>query len=93
MPIARVPCVTHESMTPGDQQVSDEIKHGRGEMAGNFRAILNSPQAAGKTADLGAYVRFETPLDRRLKTLAFLTTATNQVRLWLFVLANPPASL
>ena len=44
-------------------------------MAGNFRALLNSPQAAGKMAVLGGYVRFETPLDRRVKALVILTTA------------------
>ena len=73
--MARVPYVTRENMTPEDQKVWDEIKRSRGEVAGNFSAILNSPQGAGKFADLGAYVRFETPLDRRLKFLAILTTA------------------
>ena len=73
--MARVPYVTRESMTPEDQKVWDEIKRSRGDVAGNFRAILNSPQGAGKFADLGGYVRFETPLDRRLKFLAILTTA------------------
>ena len=42
---------------------------------GNYAALLNNPQAAGRLATLGGYVRFETPLDPRLKSLAALTAA------------------
>ena len=82
--MARVPYVTRESMTPEGQQVWDGIKQSRGEVAGNFRALLNSPQAVGKMAELGGYVRFETPLDRRVKALVILTTAreTNGQYVW-----------
>jgi 4-carboxymuconolactone decarboxylase len=73
--MARVPYVTRETMTPDGQQVWDGIERSRGEVAGNFRALLNSPQAVGKMAELGGYVRFETPLDRRVKALVILTTA------------------
>ena len=73
--MARVPYVTRENMTPEGQQVWDEVERSRGEVAGNFRALLNSPLAVGKMAELGGYVRFETPLDRRVKALAILTTA------------------
>ena len=73
--MARVPYVTRENMTSEGQQVWDEIERSRGEVAGNFRALLNSPQAVGKMAELGGYVRFETLLDRRVKNLAMLTTA------------------
>lgn len=73
--MTRVPYVTRENMTAEGQQVWDEIKLSRGTVAGYFMAILNNPQAAGKLADLGAYIRFETPLDRRIKFLASLTAA------------------
>jgi 4-carboxymuconolactone decarboxylase len=73
--MARVPYVTRESMTPEGQQVWDEIKRSRGDVAGNIRAFLNSPQAAAKLSDLGRYAAWDTPLDRRVKVLAFLTTA------------------
>ena len=73
--MARVPYVTREGMSSEGQKVWDEIKSSRGEVAGNFAALLNNPQAAGKLAYLGGYVRFETPLDIRVKTLAVLATA------------------
>ena len=73
--MARVPYVTRENMTAEGQQVWDEIILSRGEVPQNFRAILNSPQAAGKMMDLGRTIIFETDLDRRVKFLAIMTTA------------------
>lgn len=73
--MARVPYITRESMTPEGQQVWDEIKRCRGAVSKNFRTILNSPKAAGKFADLGTAIIFETELDRRIKFLAIMTTA------------------
>ncbi len=73
--MARVPFATRESMTPEGQQIWDEIENSRGGVARNYAALLNNPQAAGSYAGLGGYVRFETPLDRRVKALAILTAA------------------
>jgi 4-carboxymuconolactone decarboxylase len=41
----------------------------------NFSVLLNSPEAASRMASLGAYVRFETSLPARVKSLAALATA------------------
>ena len=73
--MARVPFTQRESMTPEGQQVWDEIQSSRGGVQRNYAAILNNPQAARYFSTLGGYVRFETPLDRRVKALAILTAA------------------
>ncbi len=73
--MARVPFATRDSMTPQGQEVWDDIEGSRGGVARNYAALLNNPQAAGSFAALGGYVRFETPLDPRVKALAVLTAA------------------
>ena len=73
--MARVPFTTRESMTPEGQAVWDDIEATRGGVARNYAALLNNPEAAGSFAALGGYVRFETPLDPRVKSLAVLTAA------------------
>ena len=73
--MARVPFATREDLTPDGQVVWDEIETSRGGVARNYAALLNNPQAAGNLATLGGYVRFETPLDPRVKVLAVLTAA------------------
>lgn len=73
--MARVPFAQRESMTPEGRQVWDEIESSRGGVHRNYAAILNNPQAAKYFATLGGYARFETPLDRRVKSLAILTAA------------------
>ena len=73
--MARVPFAQRNTMTPEGQQVWDEIEGSRGGVARNYAAILNNPQAAQSYATLGGYVRFESPLDPRVKALAVLTAA------------------
>ncbi len=73
--MARVPFVTRESMDAAGQEVWDEIQSSRGGVQRNYAALLNNPRAAGSFAGLGGYVRFETPLDKRVKALAILTAA------------------
>lgn len=73
--MARVPFTTRESMPPEGQAVWDDIEATRGGVARNYAALLNNPEAAGSFAALGGYVRFETPLDPRVKSLAVLTAA------------------
>ena len=73
--MARVPFAQRENMTPEGQKIWDEIQTSRGGVARNYAALLNNPQAAGRMAALGGYVRFETPLDPRVKALAILTAA------------------
>ena len=73
--MARVPFATRENMDAAGQAVWDDIQTSRGGVQRNYAALLNNPQAAGAFAGLGGYVRFETPLDPRVKALAILTAA------------------
>ena len=73
--MARVPFTQRDSMTPDGQKAWDEIEGSRGGVQRNYAALLNNPGAARHMAILGGYARFETPLDKRIKTLAVLTAA------------------
>jgi 4-carboxymuconolactone decarboxylase len=73
--MARVPFAKREDLPPAGQQIWDEIESSRGGVARNYAALLNNPEAAGKLATLGGYVRFETPLESRVKALVILTAA------------------
>ncbi|MDE2843716.1 MAG: carboxymuconolactone decarboxylase family protein [Chloroflexota bacterium] len=73
--MARVPFATRENMDAAGQAIWDDIQTSRGGVQRNYAAILNNPQAAGAFAGLGGYVRFETPLDPRVKAVAILTAA------------------
>ena len=71
--MARVRYMEREDLPDEDRHVYDDIAGSRGAVNLNFRALLNSPRATARMADLGAYVRFETPLSARVKSLAVLT--------------------
>ena len=73
--MSRVPFLNREDLAPEHRPVWDGIAGSRGSVAQNFQALLNGPEAAGKLADLGGYVRFENSLDDKTKRLAALVTA------------------
>lgn len=89
--MARVPFATREQMSPQDRKIWDEIESSRGGVARNFAAILNNPQAAGKMATLGAYVRYETPLPSRIKALTILTAAREACGHYVWTVNQRPA--
>ena len=62
-------------MDAAGQAVWDDIQTSRGGVQRNYAALLNNPQASAAFAGLGGYVRFETPLDPRVKAVAILTAA------------------
>jgi len=53
----------------------DTIVASRGSVHGPFTMLLNCPPLAGLVAPLGAYVRFEGELDKRVRVLAAMTVA------------------
>jgi hypothetical protein len=55
--------------------VYDAIAASRGAVRGCFPALLHSPVIADHTASLGAYLRFNSQLDGKIRALAALTTA------------------
>ncbi len=72
----RLPTLSSEAMTPAQQKVVDAIVNGpRGSLSGPFRAWLHSPELADRLQHVGAYVRFDNVLPRRLSEFAILITA------------------
>ncbi|MFQ6027944.1 MAG: carboxymuconolactone decarboxylase family protein [Dehalococcoidia bacterium] len=74
---ARVPYVTFEELDAEGQKVYDQIRNDRGtdEVGLQFRALLNSPKAAGHMTSLGAQLRFDSSAPENLKELTIILTA------------------
>jgi 4-carboxymuconolactone decarboxylase len=70
----RIPLVSRvEDLPAAHRDVWARIAQSRGSVVGPFAALLHSPVLAGRTADLGAYIRFEStlaPADREVVILA-----------------------
>ncbi|HEX9869577.1 MAG TPA: carboxymuconolactone decarboxylase family protein [Candidatus Tectomicrobia bacterium] len=73
--MARVPYVEREQLAPEQQQHYDAIAGSRGRVGPNFQTLLNSPEAGGRFASFGEYVRFHGDVPARLKELAIITAA------------------
>jgi 4-carboxymuconolactone decarboxylase len=72
----RITEITSREQISEDQRVAwDEIVASRGRVGGPFKILLHSPELARRVAHLGTYVRFESPLDPRIRELATLATA------------------
>ncbi len=73
--MARVPYIQREQLTPAQQTHYDAIAGSRGRVGTNFQALLNSPEAGGRFAAFGEYVRFHGDVPERQKELAIITAA------------------
>jgi 4-carboxymuconolactone decarboxylase len=75
--MARVPYVNREDLDAEGQKIYDRIRQDRGapEVGFQFRALLNSPKAAGHLTSLGAQLRFQSSMPENLKELAIILTA------------------
>lgn len=72
----RMPPMRPEDMTEAQREAAAEIASGpRGGVMGPYIAILRSPGFARHAQKLGAYCRFESGLDLRIRELAALMTA------------------
>jgi 4-carboxymuconolactone decarboxylase len=69
----RLPALTE--LTPRQQEISDAIAAKRGATRGPFLIWLRSPELAEKVDALGAYCRFDSHLNERLRELALLIAA------------------
>jgi 4-carboxymuconolactone decarboxylase len=69
----RLPALTE--LTPRQQEVSAAIAAKRGATRGPFLLWLRSPELAEKVDALGAYCRFDSHLDERLRELSLLIAA------------------
>ena len=72
--MARIPVIASKKDVPaGHEDVWDQIASSRGKVVGPFSVLLHRPELARRTAELGAYIRFEstlTPVDRELAIIA-----------------------
>jgi 4-carboxymuconolactone decarboxylase len=72
----RLPPLTAEQMTPEQRAAAAEISSGpRGAVIGPFAPLLRSPELMTRLQKVGEYLRFESPLDRRLFEMTILWVA------------------
>jgi 4-carboxymuconolactone decarboxylase len=75
--MARVPYVDREEMGAEGQEIYDRIRRDRNadKVGLQFRALLNSPKAAGYLTSMGAELRFRSALPENLKEFAIVVVA------------------
>ena len=72
--MVRVPYVDREQMDAEGQAIYDRIRSDRNadKVGLQFRALLNSPKAAGYLTSMGAELRFRSALPENLKEFAII---------------------
>src|SRR4029079_17922750 len=74
--MARLKRITGKNDVPAEHHaVVDGIIKSRGAVMGPFTMLLHCPPLAERVMSLGAYVRFEGKLDKRVRTLAAMVVA------------------
>ena len=74
--MARLTLITSKDQVAAKgHAVVDGIVKSRGALHGPFTVFLHCPELAGRLAHLGAFVRFEGSLDKRVRVLAAMTVA------------------
>jgi 4-carboxymuconolactone decarboxylase len=78
--MSRLPLQTREALDPDAQAVWDSITASRGaivadegHLIGPFNAWVTAPAIGGRLAELGAALRFESSIERRLLEVAIIT--------------------
>ena len=74
--MARLPSIKGKEQVPAKYHpIVDRVIESRGAIAGPFTMLLHCPPLAEHAMSLGAYVRFEGELDKRVRVLAAMTVA------------------
>lgn len=73
--MARLSPPEREALSSEQQAAYDGIVKSRGHVSGPFTVLMHSPTLAGRVAEVGAYVRFESPLPIAVRCLAAILTA------------------
>lgn len=74
--MARLTSITNKQQVPAKYHaIVDRIVESRGSVHGPFTMLLHCPPLAEHMVSLGAYVRFEGELDKRVRVLAAMTVA------------------
>jgi 4-carboxymuconolactone decarboxylase len=72
----RIRAITEKAELPEAQHaIFDSIAESRGRVGFPFSLLLNSPEAAGRIAHLGAFLRFDSKLANDERELAIITAA------------------
>lgn len=76
VPLERLPRIPPEKMTEAQKKAAAGIAAGpRGELRGPFIALLRSPELMTRVQQVGEYLRFQCPLERRIMEFATLIAA------------------
>lgn len=76
VPPERLPRIPPEKMTEAQKKAAAQIAAGpRGELRGPFISLLRSPELMTRVQQVGEYLRFQCPLDRRIMEFATLIAA------------------
>ena len=79
----RLPEITEKEALPEQHQgVVDYLVETRGAVSHGYSVLLNSPDLAGRIAQTGTYVRFESTLPDRMRELAALTASAEMANLY-----------
>ena len=71
-----MPAIAPEAMTAAQRAAADEITAGRrGGVVGPFIAALRSPECMRRLQHFGAYLRYDSNIEPRLRELVILLTA------------------
>jgi len=74
--MARLPSITGKAqLDPKHHAVADKLVRSRGAISGPFTMLMHCPPLAERMVELGAYVRFEGELDKRVRVIAALVVA------------------
>jgi 4-carboxymuconolactone decarboxylase len=72
----RLPSITSKTqIDPKHHPIADKLIESRGGIQGPFTMLMHCPPLAERMVELGAYVRFEGELDKRVRVLAAMTVA------------------
>ncbi|MEK7214670.1 MAG: carboxymuconolactone decarboxylase family protein [Chloroflexota bacterium] len=69
------PILDKSGLSPADQAIFDSIIGSRGKIVGPFPLLMHSPEVAGRTAHLGAQLRFSASIPKDVTELVIITTA------------------
>ena len=88
----RMPLPARDAMSAAQREAADAIIAGpRKAVFGPFIPLLRSPQLMGHIGDVGAYLRFESALDARIRELAICVAARHTANQFEWVMHAPLA--
>ena len=87
-----MPAIPPEQMTAAQREAAGEISAGpRGGVVGPFIAALRSPECMRRLQHLGAYLRYDSNIDPRLREIVILLTARRWRQAYEWVTHEPLA--